>query len=128
ALLAYEYFITLDREINLFWKRKVTGATVLFLATRYLLLLSYNLLGMATFAPMTQKVRFLFSIHCVVLEGVQLVVALCQYPVLASFSALRALALSGMNWPLAACVFGLALVPFVLDLVRTLLLDSPSVM
>ncbi len=35
AMFWYEYIITLDREINLFWNKKITGATVLFLVNRY---------------------------------------------------------------------------------------------
>ncbi len=57
ALLAYEYIITFDEEVTLFWKRKKIGTTVLFLATRYLALLSYDFLGNATFAPMSDQVR-----------------------------------------------------------------------
>ena len=43
ALVFYEYTITLGQEIDMFWKRKFTGATVLFLLTRYLLLLYFIL-------------------------------------------------------------------------------------
>ena len=39
ALVFYDYAITLGQEIHLFWKYKVTGATILFLLTRYLLIL-----------------------------------------------------------------------------------------
>ncbi|EIW59955.1 uncharacterized protein TRAVEDRAFT_47251 [Trametes versicolor FP-101664 SS1] len=103
SLLAYEYVITFDQEVTLFWKRKKTGATVLFLAIRYLTLLSYDFLGTATFAPMSdQKVQF--------------VVSLCQYPFWAAFSGLRALALSRLNWPLAVVVFVLALAPLGMNL------------
>ncbi|KAL1938182.1 hypothetical protein VTO73DRAFT_11826 [Trametes versicolor] len=90
-LLAYEYVITFDKEVTLFWKRKKTGATVLFLAIRYL-----------TLCSTAQKVQF--------------VVSLCQYPFWAAFSGLRALALSRMNWPLAVVVFVLALAPLGMNL------------
>ena len=39
ALAAFEYFAQLPREVELFWKRKITGASVLFLSNRYLMLL-----------------------------------------------------------------------------------------
>lgn len=42
ALLVYDYFLTLPAEVNLFWKRRRTGAAVLFFANRYLSLL-YNI-------------------------------------------------------------------------------------
>ena len=32
----YEYIITLSREVDLFWKHKITVASVLFFATRYI--------------------------------------------------------------------------------------------
>ncbi|KAJ8453594.1 hypothetical protein ONZ51_g13510 [Trametes cubensis] len=38
AVLCYEYLITMDREVALFWKRKPTGASILFFANRYLAL------------------------------------------------------------------------------------------
>ncbi|OJT04662.1 hypothetical protein TRAPUB_4598, partial [Trametes pubescens] len=53
ALLVYEYIITLDQELGLFWRRKKTGATVLFLSNRYITLLCFAVLGAATFAPMS---------------------------------------------------------------------------
>ena len=36
AWLLFEYCITLDQEIDLFWGQKITGASVLFLSNRYL--------------------------------------------------------------------------------------------
>ena len=36
ALLAYDYIITLDGEVKLFWKRKFNVASILFGANRYL--------------------------------------------------------------------------------------------
>ena len=38
VLLFFEYIITLDREIEMFWRRKSSGATALFLANRYTIL------------------------------------------------------------------------------------------
>lgn len=35
GLFAYEYAITFGREINLFWRRKVTVSSILFLVNRY---------------------------------------------------------------------------------------------
>lgn len=36
GLVVYEYLITLEREVQLFWKGKWTGAAVLFYFNRYL--------------------------------------------------------------------------------------------
>ncbi|KAI0628911.1 hypothetical protein C8Q77DRAFT_1067287 [Trametes polyzona] len=77
TLLFYEYVITLDREVNLFWTRKFTGATALFLANRYIPLL-LQIVDMCGYATMSDKV-------------------IMQYVPWAVFSALRVYALSGRN-------------------------------
>ena len=38
ALLAYEYVITFDSEVRLFWVQKITMASVLFMVNRYIAL------------------------------------------------------------------------------------------
>ena len=35
ALLLYEYLVTFDQEVELFWKRSFTGASALFFLNRY---------------------------------------------------------------------------------------------
>ncbi|RPD68276.1 hypothetical protein L226DRAFT_347266 [Lentinus tigrinus ALCF2SS1-7] len=40
TLLFFEYFVHLPQEIDLFWKGRLTGASVLFLSNRYLSLLA----------------------------------------------------------------------------------------
>ncbi|RPD54511.1 hypothetical protein L227DRAFT_657568 [Lentinus tigrinus ALCF2SS1-6] len=49
AFIAYEYLLTWDQEVNLFWRRKFTGASVLFFLNRYILLLFCEMYGGATF-------------------------------------------------------------------------------
>ena len=39
ALVLYEYIVTFSTEVQLFWGRKITGATVLFFLNRYMKLL-----------------------------------------------------------------------------------------
>ncbi|KAM5539508.1 hypothetical protein V8D89_006960 [Ganoderma adspersum] len=41
VLVGYDYVLTIRREARLFWKRKVTAASFLFFANRYLALLYY---------------------------------------------------------------------------------------
>ena len=48
AFLTFEYVITFDREVELFWKKGVTGASVLFLSNRYTSLLSAVIQNAAT--------------------------------------------------------------------------------
>ena len=38
AFYVYDYSITLDREVEFFWRGQITGPATLFLSTRYLAL------------------------------------------------------------------------------------------
>ena len=38
VLILYDYFITLGAEVELFWKKKISRASVLFFLNRYLVL------------------------------------------------------------------------------------------
>ena len=38
--MLYDYLLTFDAEVKYFWTTKVTGASVLFIATRYLVLVA----------------------------------------------------------------------------------------
>ena len=40
ALVVYDYILTISQEATVVWRRKWTGATVIFLSNRYLLLAS----------------------------------------------------------------------------------------
>ncbi|KAI0365192.1 hypothetical protein BV20DRAFT_954792 [Pilatotrama ljubarskyi] len=103
AFLAYEWLITLDREVALFWRRKLNGASVLFLTNRYLPML-VQVLNISSDA----RIR-VFSCDAFVkaLQAIQLL----QYFPWAAFSALRTFALSRANWSIAAVVFLLSMVP-----------------
>ncbi|KAI0364565.1 hypothetical protein BV20DRAFT_956017 [Pilatotrama ljubarskyi] len=96
VVLAYDYVITLDQEINLFWRRRLSGATVLFLSIRYLALLAYVFLGTATYTSMSDAVSYLAA--------------------RIAFSGMRTLALTGRNWPVSALAFVLACGPFAVNL------------
>ena len=59
AFILYDYAITFDEEVEMFWKdafakRKLTGAAALFLVNRYLVL-GLRLANLFGFAPMTDK-------------------------------------------------------------------------
>ena len=55
--VTYDYLITFDEEVKLFWNRKWNGATVLFLVNRYLVLL-LRLCNLLSFIHMTDEVGF----------------------------------------------------------------------
>ena len=54
-MLMYDYAITFPYEVQLFWRRKATGATYLFFANRYLSLF-YSIFMIATSGRMSNSV------------------------------------------------------------------------
>ena len=62
AFVFYEYAITLGQEIDMFWKRRFTGATALFLLNRYLLVLSSTLVVAAEGVTSVQARRSPFIV------------------------------------------------------------------
>ena len=54
GVLVYDYILTLGQELQLFWKRKLTGATVLFLINRYLFLF-YIIISMCSYFRMSDR-------------------------------------------------------------------------
>ncbi|KAI0630455.1 hypothetical protein C8Q77DRAFT_1133104 [Trametes polyzona] len=104
TFLVYDYLLTLDQELKLFWRRKFTGASALFFFIRYSTLLCYAVLGTIGFTQLPDT-------SCNLLTKAQAAFTMFQYIPWAAFSGLRVLALSGMNWPLATVVFLLSTVP-----------------
>lgn len=47
ALCFYEYIITIDLEVDFFWRGRLTGATLLFLTNRYIVMATL-VLGVST--------------------------------------------------------------------------------
>ncbi|KAI0675498.1 hypothetical protein C8Q78DRAFT_963789 [Trametes maxima] len=114
ALLVYEYLITFDHEVDLFWRPRFTGASVLFLLNRYLPLITI-ILELCQMLRMSDRVS---TGHCnafVILTGV---VSVLQYVPWAAFSALRVFALSGHHWALSVLVLSLSSVPIIINYVR----------
>ncbi|KAH9889050.1 hypothetical protein C8Q73DRAFT_668207 [Cubamyces lactineus] len=103
AFLSYEYLITFDREVSLFWRRKLTGASVLFSTNRYLPLL-VNILNLTISARMSDT-------SCNDYVKALQTIEILQYMPWAAFSALRTFALSRGSWVLAMLVFLLSAVP-----------------
>ena len=51
ALIIYEFLITLDTEVRLFWGREITGASVVFFVNRYMMLV-YAVFSMWEYSPL----------------------------------------------------------------------------
>ncbi|KAI0740747.1 hypothetical protein C8Q76DRAFT_791152 [Earliella scabrosa] len=104
ALLGYDYIITLDSEVDLFWKRKFNVSSVLFEANRYL--------------------------ACAALQYTPQIIEVLQYLPWAWFSAIRAYVLSSRSRALASLVFLLSIAPLAINYVNiglsTIFNDGPT--
>ncbi|KAI0780284.1 hypothetical protein C8Q74DRAFT_755288 [Fomes fomentarius] len=103
ALLVYEWLITIRKEVELFWREPVSGATILFLFNRYLPLL---LVLSDFFVILTRS-----NPSCKVLGWAFVWLGLLQYVPWALFSTMRAYAMSGRRWSVAALVLLLSTLP-----------------
>ncbi|KAI0667148.1 hypothetical protein C8Q78DRAFT_982484 [Trametes maxima] len=116
TLILYEYCITLDSEIRLIWRRKITGASVIFFINRYLMVLRESI-TVASFWPISDPVR---------LGYMDIVLALLPYFVWNVFSTLRVYAISGRNWLIAAFVAFFMLGPICANLYNAPLLKPDN--
>ncbi|KAI1791812.1 hypothetical protein LXA43DRAFT_1009270 [Ganoderma leucocontextum] len=104
AFYFYDILLTLDVEVDFFWKGPFTSATALFLANRYLALASLIL-------DFFQLLPFRSDKSCALYERAGLALVYVQFLPPAVFSGLRAYALS-KNLSLAVLILVLSLVPF----------------
>ncbi len=59
GLFAYEYVVTFGREVELFWKRRITVSSILFLVNRYLPLVVNIIYAPWPSLPSTYKVGYI---------------------------------------------------------------------
>ncbi|TBU24160.1 hypothetical protein BD311DRAFT_868333 [Dichomitus squalens] len=119
VLYLYNWLITIDQEVEYFWKGKVTGAAILFYLNRYISLASF-VISLVDWMPMTDKVRnrpSSFVADCIAYSIYSFAVELVPYVPWAAFAGLRCFALTHGNWVLATLVFMLSLVPLGVNLV-----------
>ncbi|KAI1795344.1 hypothetical protein LXA43DRAFT_1090993 [Ganoderma leucocontextum] len=93
ALYIYDYAITFAREVELFWGRRFTGASLLFLLNRYLNL-AHIIVEVCNFARMSDQA-----------------ISILPYFVWAFFSSIRAYALCRQHWVLSGTILAQSLVP-----------------
>ncbi|KAJ8495505.1 hypothetical protein ONZ51_g1676 [Trametes cubensis] len=75
TLIFYEYGITINSEVRLIWRRKVTGASILFVLNRYIMIMD-NIVTLASFPAMSN--RSYVSI-CYALAWIDVVLNLLPY-------------------------------------------------
>ncbi|KAH9850483.1 hypothetical protein C2E23DRAFT_887374 [Lenzites betulinus] len=93
TLIFHEYLITIDSEVRLIWRRKITGATVLFFLNRYIMVFR-NAITIASYPSIGNTFSLVAPAH-------------------AAFSTLRVYALSGRDWRIAAVVCFIMLGPII---------------
>ncbi|KAI0357260.1 hypothetical protein OH77DRAFT_1435943 [Trametes cingulata] len=71
ALIFYEYFITFASEIRLIWRRKITGASVIFFLNRYIMVFQ-NGITVASYWPLP-------NLSCDALAWMDIVLSLLPY-------------------------------------------------
>ncbi|RDX51240.1 hypothetical protein OH76DRAFT_1401546 [Lentinus brumalis] len=102
ALIVFEYGLTFRQEVEMFWNRKLTGATALFLLNRYLVII-FLILGVTPSGPSQKLVKSATMFEYLV------------YLPWAVFAAMRAYALAARNWQIGVLVLILGLVPFAVN-------------
>ncbi|RPD54830.1 hypothetical protein L226DRAFT_616508 [Lentinus tigrinus ALCF2SS1-7] len=106
--IVYDYLINLDREVGLFWTGKITGASALYFATRYISML-YVIMNTVTSAPNLS----LESCNLLVRAG--LTTNSLQFLAPAIFAGLRAFVLT-KNHVVSLLILILSLAPFVVNM------------
>ncbi|KAI0708204.1 hypothetical protein C8T65DRAFT_740216 [Cerioporus squamosus] len=125
ALLVFEWTITLGREVDLFWRDKISIATVMFLSNRYIPII-YIASSFAGGTATTDAVDLIgeghgangFSTSCNASNSASIALVMLQYVPWALFSSLRVYAICGRRWYLAASVLLFAGFPIVLNLLH----------
>ncbi|KAI0771092.1 hypothetical protein BD413DRAFT_613609 [Trametes elegans] len=99
VLMLYEFMLTFDREVDLFWTPAFTRSTVLFMLNRYITLLKYPV-TMTGYMDVPDAEYVPYD-----LLGPRQTLEIIPYLVWAVFSAMRVHALTGRDWRLASVVF-----------------------
>ncbi|RPD72578.1 hypothetical protein L226DRAFT_490110 [Lentinus tigrinus ALCF2SS1-7] len=117
VFLLYDYFLTLGREVRLFWTGTLTGASILFFSLRYATLL-YEVLDIVEYVPtLSDTLTASVADSCNLIAQAFNVVNFLRFVPIALFSAMRAYALSS-NYVLSAIIFLLSLTPFVVNFIQ----------
>ncbi|KAM5536323.1 hypothetical protein V8D89_010015, partial [Ganoderma adspersum] len=111
ALVVYEYLVTIGNEVQLFWGREITGASILFFVNRYMMLfyVLFSLRDSRTLLTLTNDAscgQYVYTLKTF---------SILYYIPWAGFSSLRVFALSGGNWFIAPIVFALSLGPVAIN-------------
>ncbi|RPD57220.1 hypothetical protein L227DRAFT_578128 [Lentinus tigrinus ALCF2SS1-6] len=110
VVFIYEYIITFGTEVELFWTQPKTGATMLFLLNRGIVMFFTWYDMITNFLTQPSSIQ-----SCADVVKTTLVFEVLQYIPWAAFSSLRAFAIA-RSWPLSILVFALSIVPVAINL------------
>ncbi|KAH9838311.1 uncharacterized protein C8Q71DRAFT_750405 [Rhodofomes roseus] len=102
TMIFHEHTVTIAQEIRYVWGTRLTGATIIFLLNRYMVLI----LGITI---VLQTVAWDTPLSCEATIMLYDVVSILLYIIIAVFSALRAFAIGGRRWSIASVILGLGL-------------------
>ncbi|KAH8082846.1 hypothetical protein BXZ70DRAFT_1012254 [Cristinia sonorae] len=104
ALLFFDFSITFTREVKRIWHRRVTGATVVFILTRYSVLAERIVLLTTLFIHTLSDDRYSTSAPCVPVLRVDDTLTDLSYLSIGAFTALRLYGIYHEYWPPALVI------------------------
>ncbi|TFY61625.1 hypothetical protein EVJ58_g4395 [Rhodofomes roseus] len=104
-MIFHDHMMTIAQEVQYVWGQRLSGATLIFLLNRYMVLT----LGVAIILQVVPWDTPLNSQSCEATILLYDVVSIALYIVIALFSALRAYAIGGRNWLAALTTLSLGL-------------------
>ncbi|KAI0081380.1 hypothetical protein K474DRAFT_1337673 [Panus rudis PR-1116 ss-1] len=110
AFLVYDTILTFPQEARCIWRRKLTGASLLYFLIRYITLLN---MGIRVFGnqPLPSNVQV-----CTILRYVTIVIEILTVIAIAVFECLRVWAISGKSWWLTTTVLILVIITLAIDI------------
>ncbi|KZT72963.1 hypothetical protein DAEQUDRAFT_722602 [Daedalea quercina L-15889] len=111
-VIFYDYVLCIEQEINLFWRKKIFGAPLIFLANRYTLLM-YGV-GCALQVPLWTR-----PMACEAIDLVFYIANMLLFAIAGIFAALRVYAISNRNKVVGIGVLTVGMAPAVVNLYTT---------
>ncbi|KAH9928744.1 uncharacterized protein B0H18DRAFT_1000427 [Fomitopsis serialis] len=109
TMIFHEHMITITQEVRYVWGQRLTGATLIFLLNRYVVLILGSTIVLQTVAWDTPLAPANASGSCEATIVLYDVVSILLYIIVAIFSALRAYAICGRKWTFTLATLGLGL-------------------
>ncbi|EMD36933.1 hypothetical protein CERSUDRAFT_95203 [Gelatoporia subvermispora B] len=119
ALVLFDHFSTVIREIEYMWRRPVKIPTILFLVNRWTMLTWAAVILIGIFMPVSS------TTGCAVIGYLTDAVSMVLFVLWGAFSTIRINAVSLNNWPLTLVVFMVSMAPAGTNASFRLSIESP---